>query len=430
MAEAGEVVVHPDEVELQQMSVVDLVAALKENRLRIGDAKLQLAHKEAETRRAVEEHHLQRELMVVEQMQMRKIEEHGATRANRMPISEESLAAVIALKDQIKLENKRKQELLHDAELLERDANTVEDSVENAEQLLLAAEDNTGFKGGQGRLYENPVNMHRMHQKALMELETEQQTIKGITTKLTAQIEELSTELDSMKDADLQVAEAKAQLGGLEKERRDKSDDLAALKRISVKKDNMLRDLDTRDDHKKLRELEGNKKVLHSELMKSSEAVRVNHKAILANDERLRRLEAKLESVNEFLRVVFQPLEEGEESDSAEHRPDGFADGDTTVPVEIFDELCGALADQRATLESRNDDMEKLDANIENYDRKVTIVHVAQEAREKMAAQEYTELERERLRLEEHVNQIEHEFEAEQSRLEVERERLEGLVKK
>merc|ERR1712093_341252 len=188
---------------------------------------------------------------------------------------------------------------------------------------------------------------------------------------------------------------------------------LASLQRILAKKEKVLADIDRKDLMKDLQKLEGDKRVLHSDLSKQVELIRINERAILANDERVRKLDARLLELERALPAIFAA--EDDEGLSM-GKPPEVPDTDE-VSVGLFSDAIADLQEQRDTLAARDQRLEELDAAIEALERKIDIMHAAQESQTLKAANEIREIDLERGRLEDHVDQIAREFSAERNRL-------------
>jgi len=398
--------------------------AAKDNEARISQLRLMLAKKEMEVRRATEEAALVRELQTVDQLALRKMESGAdANRKNRLQISEESIAAIVALRDKIKIQSQRTKDLKTESTLVQTHLKDVATATTKARDTYEAATHNTGYRpdGGGGKPYENQDNLLLKHQKRLAELEKEQAGLKERTTRLTATIEKLTGELEERKKVEDELRQAAIDYDTVCKQHEAKLDDLKGFQRISYKKDKLLKAADEKDTLKELKKREGEKRVLHTDLQKHAELIRINDKAILANDDRLRKLEAKLDVNNAFLATVF-----AEDDADGVHRPPELAPDATHVPIEDFLDLCNELASQRATLRERDRQLEELDARVEGFEKKIDIVQVAQVSKTAIAAQEFHEMERERAQLAEHVDQIDREFDVEKARLVERREKLEA----
>lgn len=391
----------------------DLGPSIVDNQRQIKALQLEVARQELRVQRAVDEQKLLQELQTLDEMTAHKIERADPARPNRMMISSESLERIVGLQDALKLAMKEEKRLVDETQQLEQDNEKVETAIMSTEQRLVDAEENTGYRGEGGRPYEALDNVYRRHQIELAGLEKEQKTIKLTMGKLTSQIEELTAQLEQVKTIDEETEDTNQHLANITKELQGNKEVLASLKRILATKEKMLNEIDRKDLMKELKKLEGDKRVLHSDLSKQVQLVRVNERAILANDDRLRKLEARLLELERVLPSIF----DADDRDGLSiGKPPEVPDTET-VGVGLFADAVNDLQEQRDTLAARDDRLEELDAAIEVLERKIDIMHAAQESQTAKAANEIAELDRERMRLEEHVEQIAREFSTERKRL-------------
>lgn len=423
MADESEaVVVHPEGEEYPE----NLGGAIHMNHERIRQLHIELSKRETDVHHAVEEHNLVRQLQIVDNLTAQKMSKADPNRPNRMQISPESLARIIALKDEIKLESQRGSELAKETEIVRSELDTCEHAIADTEQKVEIVRINTGFDGRGGKPFDALDNVYKRHQLELAELEQEQKTIKARTKGLTTRIEELTHEVETLRQVEDEMEQAKLHLEDVSAAHKAKQGDLEGLRRIVQRKEKMLAQTDAKDLMKDVRQHEGDKRVLHADLNKQSDLVRINQRAVWANDDRIRKMEARLAALGGFLEQIFQQQDEvGASQRPAEVPPDA-----TEVSVELFDDAVNELVTARETLKARDAKLEELDAAVEVLERKVTILHLAQVSTTTTAAQEFDELDNERKRLEEHVFAIEQEFENEKQRLDAERQRWESIAEK
>lgn len=391
----------------------DLAGAIVENQHQIKHLQLEATRKELAVQRAVDEQKLLQELETLDQMTLHKIQRGDPNRPNRMMISDESLDRIVALQNAIKIASKEQQALDEESQRIHNDFDTVENAITEADQQLELSIENTGYTGQGGRPYEALDNVYRRHQLELAELEKEQKTIKLTMGKLTDQIEELTAQLEAVKTVEDDLADADGHIADITREHDGNRDTLASLHRILAKKEKVLSDIDRKDLMKDLKKLEGDKRVHHSDLSKQVELIRINERAILANDERIRKLDARLLELEKVLPGIFAA--EDDEGLSMGKPPE--VPETEEVSVGLFTDAIADLQEQRDTLAARDQRLEELDAAVEALERKIDIMHAAQESQTLKAANEIQEIDRERARLEQHVDQIAREFSAERNRL-------------
>lgn len=392
---------------------------LDDRRQRIRELEALVAKKDAAVRRAREEHQLVRELHSINMLALRKID-NDSSRTNKLLISPESLAQVIALEDAIKIETQRTTELQREATLLEQQAQRTATTQDEVARHIDVVKDTTGWERHEygARGYVNEENRFKEHQKLLTDLQREQDTLKLLTTQLTERIERQTQQLEERKDAEAQLVNAQAMLKAKTSELKAAIEEKRSLERISQRKEQIIEKTSKVDDYKLVKSLEGDKRVLHTELKKHMEAVLQNEKSVQAQEAKLHQLETRLLAINQFLAVTFADVEGSEN-----FRP-GVEPGQTEVPLAQFEEVQQQLANARFSLRDRDRKLEALDAKIEALEQKVSIIHVAQVSRTAVTAQEYQEMEREAALLRGHIDQIQAEFDSEHMRLEDENANL------
>ena len=381
-----------------------------------------LAEKDGALRTAREEHKLLQELHTINQMTKRKLDV-DINRSNRMAISAESLARIIALEDELKLIDKRKKELDGEEATIRQASQRTQDGIAEFKGKITEIKEVTGWDRYQyaSRGYVNADNLFKQHQKALAKLEEEQNGMQKLTEKLTLHIEELSKELELRKDIPSRIEEAQALYQQHCNTSANIKDEIAQLRRISQRKEKLLdeRERGTDMDQKKLKELEGDKRVLHADLSRIKEQTRASEKSILAQDLKLRQIEGKLQAIAGFLVDKFVP--EGTAEGEAP------ADGDVArepVPVADFNALHEQLTQARYTLAQRDADLEQKDALVEALEKNYAILRAASVSRTAALTQAQQEVAREQEAIDERVAAIEEDFQREHNRLTLEQGRL------
>ena len=383
--------------------------------------EVQLMRKESEVRRATEENALVRELQSINQLTLRKATTRGSdvNQPGRARISEESLAEVVALENKIKLEDKRTGEL-------ERAANVVSNKIEDIEQSIVVRsetiheiKDATGWERDNcaARGYVNPTNLLNEKHIVLRGLEEKQNTYKMVLAQLSARIEELTMELEPSKDVEQRIQEVKQMLESKQKELGELADTKKSLENLLYKKEKLLKACETKDDYKVIKQLEGDKRVLHNDLSRCLESTVSNTKAILAQEVRLRQLEMKLDALARFLDEALAPDEE-------DSLPEGVAPDATHVSLELFEQIQRQLAETRFLVSKRDTELDVLDARVEQVETKVNILHLAIVTRTATAANEAQEMDREYNVISTHLEYMRSEFEQEHARLLLQHEEL------
>jgi hypothetical protein len=383
--------------------------------------ELHLMRKEAEVRRATEEHTLRKELHTINQLSQRKQSGYDGVQQGRLMISEESVAQLISLENRIKLENKKTLEQEHQADLTAEKLEEIEDQIVHRSQHIAQMKDATGWDRDHcaARGYVNPVNSYRNHQRLIAELEEKQNTLKSVSDKVMIKLEMLATEIEHHATVEQEADQARARMKELDVIYDELEEKKKSLQRLLYKKDKILKETETKDDHKTIRMLEGEKRVLHNELAKNRETTANNSKSILAQEVRLRQLEMRLVAMNQFLQQVLPGLSEEEIA-----LPEDMDPNTTEVPVERFDALQRELSISRHTVIQRDGQLEALDAKVEQLEKKVNILHCAIVARTNTATQEAQEMEKEYSVISIHLDYMRSEFEQEQRKLLVENEEL------
>ncbi|CUG58342.1 Hypothetical protein, putative [Bodo saltans] len=387
----------------------------------IKSLELQLIRKEGDVRRASEEHTLRKELHTINQLSQRKQSANDGGQQGRLLISEESVAQLISLENRIKLEDKKTQELTHQADLTADKLNEVEDQIVHRSNHIVEIKEATGWERDHcaARGYVNPINSYRNHQRIVAELEEKQRTLKVLSDKAMAKLENLTTEIEHHATVEQEADQARLRMKELNSYYDELVEKKKSLQRLLYKKEKILKETEQKDDHKAIRMLEGEKRVLHNELSKNREITTNNSKSILAQEVRLRQLELRLVAMNQFLQQVLPAI-----TDEDLAIPEDLDANATEIPVDRFDALQRELAISRHTVIQRDGQLEALDAKVEQLEKKVNILHCAIVARTNTATQEAQEMEKEYSVISIHLDYMRSEFEQEQRKLLVENQDL------
>ncbi|XQJ27056.1 hypothetical protein NXY56_003033 [Leishmania guyanensis] len=340
--------------------------------------ELQVSRKEAELQRAKEEQALLKEMRTVNEMIIRKKErQHGEGMARGLTISPESLAELKSLEDALKLESQKTVGLQNAANVTLRQMEEVERSLEQTEKQLVKAKRSTGWDiDRNSACTETAVESEfKEKKKQLSSLASEQRTLTEVSERLKQQAAELQSKIDATEDMDELFAEAEEELRQANTRYKELNEQVKSNERIQKKTERVLTVANTQDLYKPIRQLEGDKRVLHCNLSKLRETNVSNSKSILSLEVRLRQLETRLEAINGFLREVFAEVEDDEPMDNV---PEGSAE----VPLAQFEELSAALELSRETVVQRDDQLDEHDCKIEQLERKIIILQNAITSRE------------------------------------------------
>lgn len=404
-----------------QSDVQGLTAELENKNKELKDLELKFQEKEAEVRRAREELSLMKELETINQLALRKSKSESGS---KLKVSDDTLQQIIALEDRIKQSDKKTEELKKSGATVQAQILRTRASVEKVQDNIDHIKDVTGWERHNyaARGYSNEANRFKQHQKNLAELEDKQRTVKDVTTGLTKKIEELSAELEALNGIDEEIEKAKAMLLQTQSEKNRIDEETKSVQRIHFRKEKLAAKAPSQDDYKSIKQLEGDKRVLHTELMKTIESKKANERSIQAQDQRMRHIEARLEAIADFLRAAF----EGEE-DSQDHR-EGVEEGATSVPLAMFEEIQNSLVKARKVIVLHDEKLDKLDADIEINEKKSTVLQHAIVARTAHAARENQDKERGRLNWADQMESMQQEFEVEYERLTQENDELRNRI--
>ncbi|CAM36516.1 conserved hypothetical protein [Leishmania braziliensis MHOM/BR/75/M2904] len=317
-------------------------------------------------------------MRTVNEMIIRKKErQHGEGMARGLTISPESLAELKSLEDALKLESRKTAGLQNAANITLRQMEEVERSLEQTEKQLVEAKRSTGWDiDRNSACTETAVESEfKEKKKQLSSLASEQRTLTEVSERLKQQAAELQSKIDATEDMDELFAEAEEELRQANTRYKELNEQVKSNERIQKKTERVLTVANTQDLYKPIRQLEGDKRVLHCNLSKLRETNVSNSKSILSLEVRLRQLETRLEAINGFLREVFAEVEDDEPMDNV---PEGSAE----VPLAQFEELSAALELSRETVVQRDDQLDEHDCKIEQLERKIIILQNAITSRE------------------------------------------------
>ncbi|RNF02449.1 uncharacterized protein Tco025E_08400 [Trypanosoma conorhini] len=405
----------------------DIQTQLEQRRSQARNLELQVARKGAELRRAREEQTLLKELRTVNEVTLRKKQQKDdAQGQKRLKISPESLAEVIALENEIKHENKRTVELKEAASTITRQMEDVERGIENVASRLALVKEVTGWDRGEasalGRA--DAKNEWIMRKRNLTALHEEQETVKALSALLSERIEAINKEMEEQGQKQEQLAAAQQSLVEANNEYDKLLEDLKSMERLIKKKERMLDANASKesDEYKKIKQLDGDKKVLYATLSKFRETNVSNTKSILSLEVCLRQLETKLEAVNLFVQQVFAQVEEDDEP------MEDFPEDATEVPLQQFEEICRDVELARETLIQRDDQLNAHDAKVEQLGRKTFVLQNAIASRATSAQLQVKGNEREFETLISHVDYMKAEFDEEYKKLSQENAMLQSKL--
>ncbi|CBZ27142.1 conserved hypothetical protein [Leishmania mexicana MHOM/GT/2001/U1103] len=346
---------------------------LERRRSEARNLELQVSRKEAELQRAKEEQELLKEMRTMNEMIIRKKERQLSEGvASGVKISLESVAELNALGDALRLENRKTVELQNEADVTSHQMEEVERSLENAEKQLVDAKRSTGWDvdRNSARTEAAMESGFREKKKQISSLASEQRTLSELSERLKQHAEELQAKVEATEDMDERFAEAEEELRQANTRYKELMEEVKSNERIQKKTERVLTVANTQNKYKFIRQLDGEKRVLHNNLSKLRETNVSNSRSILSLEVRLRQLETRLEAVNVFLREVFAEVEDDEPMDDV---PEGAVE----VPLHQFEELSAALDLSRETVAQRDDQLDEHDCKIEQMERKIVILQNA-----------------------------------------------------
>ncbi|KPA84155.1 putative mitochondrial hypothetical protein [Leptomonas pyrrhocoris] len=335
--------------------------------------ELQVSRKEAELQRAKEEQALLKEMRTVNEMIIHKKERQKSEGpVSGLKISPESLVELKQLEDALKMENRKTAGLQQVSDVTSRQMEEVERSLEQTENQLAEAKRSTGWDTDRHSAHTEAKmkNEYRQKKMLLTSLTSERRTLTELTERLKHQVEELQEKTAAADELDDRFAESEEELRQLDMVYKEQMEQVKSNERIQKKTERLLSVTKDEDVYKSIRQLDGDKKVLHTNLSKLRETNVSNSKSILSLEVRLRQLETRLESVNVFLQEVFAEVEDDEPMEDV---PEGV----TEVPLVRFEELSAALELSRETVAQRDAQLDEHDAKIEQLERKIVILQNA-----------------------------------------------------
>ncbi|CAD2219105.1 hypothetical protein AGDE_03366 [Angomonas deanei] len=396
-------------VALREPSPQELNGVLEKRKSEARSLEMQVSRKEAELRRAREEQVLLKELRTMNEMIIKKREQSSNRQASGLKISQESLSELRALEDELKMENKKTDELQNVSNVISHQMEEVERNLEKKSLDLAVVKQSTGWDVDprSAKTSSTALNEFLDKKRELTELYNEQKTVRDHTDRLTSEIEALTNQIEEQATLQEQIAEAEDILEQQKDESNQMQEKVKSYERLRKKKERMLdQSAKDTDQYKAIRQIEGDKKVLHNNLSSLRETNVSNSKSVLSLEVRLRQLETRLEAVNLFLRQVFDEVEDDEQMDSVE-------EGATDVPLQQFEELIGSLEQSRETVLQRDSQLNNHDSSIELLERKVDILQSAISSRAMSSQLQVREKEKEFEILMSHVDQMRNNFERE-----------------
>eukprot|EP01006_Ploeotia_vitrea_P029434 TRINITY_DN61982_c0_g1_i1.p2 TRINITY_DN61982_c0_g1~~TRINITY_DN61982_c0_g1_i1.p2 ORF type:complete len:410 (+),score=66.48 TRINITY_DN61982_c0_g1_i1:76-1305(+) len=335
-----------------------------------------------------EEKRMLEELATVNQMTIRKLENERDS--NRTVLPEDSLDTIVRLENTLKLERQNTEKLVKENKLLDTQLKKQEKAITKVVGDLEDVKRETGWVKGMSMKKEEKearANENKIAELQLMlqKLEEEQRTNKLIQRKKTQLIETLSKELDNKKQLEEELFTAQNTIKVKEREIKDCQDELKTLQKIHAKKDKLIVSMEHEKDNNHLKQLEGDKRFLQSEIAKHTDRRRLQERTVKSQQIRIDQLQARIESITQALRdlkldrhlqeVLRGPLPPvGDVPDVLEMDPNDIVPEHEPIDMAIFDLLQRDLDALRNQLSLKDVIIQEKDANMEALERKVEIL--------------------------------------------------------
>eukprot|EP01062_Namystynia_karyoxenos_P020884 TRINITY_DN17916_c0_g1_i1.p2 TRINITY_DN17916_c0_g1~~TRINITY_DN17916_c0_g1_i1.p2 ORF type:complete len:482 (+),score=259.44 TRINITY_DN17916_c0_g1_i1:102-1448(+) len=275
------------------------------------------------------------------------------------------------------------------------------------------------------RAVENRIKETKL---ALAQMEDEQRMHKQISAKKTELIEQLSHQIETLRDVDLQCRDAQEQLKQKQVEKTDLVEDIKTLRRIHAKKESLMKDLahhHGKKDPATIKKLEADKRVLQHDIQKKTDERRTKDKTIQAQHRRLLALESKLATMGAALRSL-KKYEQPDDAEASRFRPD-VPPGAAQVDAVLYEQAQRNLLEQRRGLEITDIKLMERDAEVESLEKKVEIHAHAKRSMLQRLRHERTDMDRERAYYEQAREEAEGEQRGKLDRLKKELEEAERL---
>jgi len=214
-----------------------------------------------------------------------------------------------------------------------------------------------------------------------------QNTNKQLQKQKTQQIEELSHELDRKKQLEDDLFQAQNALKVRQGELKELMDELNTLRRIQAKKDKLIQALESGRMDGPIRQLEGDKRYLISEIAKHTQAKRQQERTIRTNNTRIEQLSLKLEGILDAVKSY--RIDKTIPTDAV---AEAIPSADGTIDVDSFDALLKEIAVTRHDMETKERVLQNRDVEIETLERKVEILNHAHRSEARVVVSERREL--------------------------------------
>lgn len=333
--------------------------------------ELKLMRKEADLRRAEEEKVLRSELQDMNAMIVEKLKNEELMAQSRLPLDLEHKAEIQALEDALKMEEERTKELERETQTMTDQILVVGSELEKQREKLDMVKHATAWDEDMVLAKEGAANLNEFleKKKTLAGLHDEQQTEKGVSDRLTNEIEEMMAYLEQQKDLDDKIKEAQEMLEEEQRKHKELLDTKKALEQLRKKKERALL-VPPNDDYKDIRILEAEKRAAHNAIVSIREKGSGNSNTLTSVDVRIRQLELKLKTINIFLQQHFS-------SEGSEKPREQIDEGASEVSLVKFKEVCHGIEESQSKLCSANDTLEGHDASIEQLQLKINVLRGA-----------------------------------------------------
>lgn len=345
------------------------VDELEENRHDARMMELNALRKESDERLAEEERLLCRELQDMNKMIADKLKDDELMESDRLPLDTEHRAEIKALEALLKLEQDKRDQLELEAKDIESLIEEVGGQLDETNAKLAAVKEVTAWNVDMVMARDGSASLNEFSakQKVMDNLQEEKNMVKVLSDRLTLEFEELTGFLKEQEELDEKILAAQEIFKNEATTYNQLCADERALALLIKKKERQIRG--PQDEYKEIRQLEREKRAAHNAFLSARDNSGGNLNSLTCGESRLRQLETTLATINTFLQIYF--------SSSESLIPMEEVDSSAEVQVSLFNDLTEKLNEKRDFLLQQTDQMDGIDASIEQLQLKANVLRGA-----------------------------------------------------
>ncbi|KAL9648270.1 hypothetical protein ABK040_013889 [Willaertia magna] len=342
---------------------------------------------------------------------------------NNYVLPEDSLDRIIQLENEIKLKEAK-------ISALESEVHTLKIMVDKKDKAIEGLEKQVrNMETKHDKSYELECKNAELQMK-IEKANKELKTIQEVTRMKTRSLEELNSQVESLRAVAEEYEDYKKKVGQVMKENEKLKQEIRIAERATQKKDKEINKLVVDKDIVPLKSLEGDKRFLHSEVKKLQEQKAVMERTIQFQDKKMESLRQKLESftsalkeskIDRLLRESKRNPEVIEEKLQQLGVTEQREEVEEVYPAVLVDLLVRDMDELRRIANERDTVIVEKDTVIESLERKLEIMEKSKVTDQKKNKKVVSELQEQLSQLKESLTNTEMQYKLQENKLKKEK---------